>query len=281
VPFTTRKMPGFDGVAAGQTATLRCPISRTYHQLLINYGGATLAQLNALRVVANGEVITRITEMARLDVINQYEGRATTSGGVIVLDFERYGLLTRAGREVTALGTGIVRRAASPTDPNALFDPFPISTLAIEIDIDAAAVGPTLSARAIQSQARPVGLVKKIREYNYAASAAGVFEISDLPKRGIINKILFSGHTANVYNSLVVERDNFIVFERTTAENELIQSDGVRVPQADYWVYDPTEQGYAAEGLTTEGVADLRFKLDITNPGAFTMIVESLEPLEI
>jgi len=271
MPFTTRKMPGFDGVAAGQTATLRLPISRTYHQLLVTYGGATLAQINEIRVVANGEVIQRITGATKLNVINQYEGR-NAAGGVIVLDFERYGLLTRAGREVTAIGTGVNDRA---------IDPFPVSTLALEVDIDAAAVGPTLSAKAIQSAARPIGFVKKIREYNYSPAAAGVFEISDLPKRGIINKLMFDGHTANVYTSLVIERDNFIVFERDMTENRLAQNDGVRSPQADYVIYDPTERGYAAEGLTTENVQDLRFKINLTNSGPFTLTVETIEPLEI
>lgn len=270
MPFTTRKMPSFEGVAAGQTATLRLPIGRTFNKLLISYAGATLAQLNAIRLVANGEVIQKWTEAAKLDVINQYEGRAA-AGGVLTLDLERYGCLTRAGREVTALGTGITDR---------LKDPNPISTLSLEIDIDAAAVGTTLSCKAHQSAARPVGLVKKVREYTYVAGAAGEYEISDIPKRGIYNKISFGGHTANVYKSLVVERDNFIVFERTAAENESAQTDGVRVPQTDYVVYDPTEEGYGSEGLVSQGVADLRFKLDLTNAGSITVLVESLEPLE-
>lgn len=271
MPFTTRKMPGFEGVAAGQTATLRCPTGRTYHRLLVTYSGATLAQLNAMRLVINGEIVQRFTEFSKLDVISQFEGRAA-AGGVIVIDFERHGLLTRAGREVTALGTGIGDRN---------IDPNPVSTISLEVDIDAAAVGTALSCKAVQSAARPAGLVKKIREYTYVAGAAGVYEISDLPKRGIVNKIAFGGHTANVYKSLVVERDNFIVFERTAAENILEQTDGVRVPQGDYVIYDPTENGYAAEGLVTQNVQDLRFKLDLTNAGTITMLVETLEPLEV
>ena len=271
MPFTTRKMPGFEGVAAAQTATLRLPISRTYHKLLVNYAGVTLAQMTSVRLVANGEVITRLTGADLIDSINQFERRGAAAG-LLVIDFERYGLLSREGREVTALGTGIVDRAV---------DPFPITTLALEIDIDAAAAAPVLSAKAVQSQARPIGFIKKIREYNYSPSAAGVYEISDLPKRGIINKISFANHVANVYTTLVVERDNFIVFERTVAENELAQNDGVRTPQADLVVYDLTERGYASEGLVTENVADLRFKIGVTNPGVMKVIVESIEPLEI
>ena len=44
VPKTTRKLPSFEGVVAGQTATLRCPIGHTYHQMLVTYFCATWAQ---------------------------------------------------------------------------------------------------------------------------------------------------------------------------------------------------------------------------------------------
>lgn len=268
MPFTTRKMPGFEGVAAGQVATLRLPIGLTYHQLFISYSGATLAQLNGIRVIANGEVIQKITEVSVLDSINQFDGRAAAAG-VIIVDFERFGMITRAGREVTALGTG---------DPA---DPTPITTLTVEVDIDAAAVSPVLSAKARQSAPKPSGLILKRKEFSYTAAAAGVFEIADIPKGPLINRVFFGNHAARVFTSMTIERNNFIVFERSTAENNAIQIDGIRTPQAGYVVYDPTEDGYGSEGLSTYDAADLRFKLQVTNAGAIPVIVEYIAPLEI
>jgi hypothetical protein len=268
MPKTTRKMPSFEGVAAGQTATLRMPIGRTYEQLLITYGGATLAQLNELRIVANGEVIHRITEFTKLDSMNKFEGR-TAASGVIVFDFNRYNLRTRAGEEFTALGTGVFD------------DPRKITTLTAEIDIDAAATSPTLSAKAIQSPPQNLGLVLKTRQYTYTAGASGEFEIADLPKGDTINKIYIGNHTANVYTKLVIERDNFIEFERSIAENEAIQTDGVRVPQSDYVVYDPTESGNGSESLATGGVQDLRIRLTLTNAGQVPLTVETIGVPEI
>ena len=254
-------MPGFEGVAAGQTATCRLPIGRTYEQLLITYSGATLAQLNELRIIANGEVIHRITELSKLDDMNKYEGRAAASG-VIVFDFNRFNMRTRAAEEFTALGTG------------ALDDPRKITTLSLEIDIDGAAIGSALSAKAIQSAPRFAGEIIKTKQFNYTAGAAGEFEISDLPKGDKINKVYFGNDTANGYTTLTVERDNFIEFERSKAENEVVQTDGVRVPQADYLVYDPTENGNGSESLATEGVQDLRFRLNLTAGGAVPVTVE-------
>ncbi len=268
MPKTTRKMPSFEGVAAGQTATLRLPIGRTYEQLLITYAGATLAQLNEMRIIANGEVIHRITELDKLDSMNQFEGRAAAAG-VIVFDFNRFNMRTRAGEEFTGLGTGVLEDANK------------ITTLSLEIDIDAAAVGSALSCKAIQSAPRPVGQILKTRQFIYTAGASGEFEISDLPKGDTINKVFFGNHVANVYTKVVIERDNYIEFERSVAENEVIQTDGVRTPQAGYVVYDPTENGNGSENLGTAGVQDLRFRLTLTNAGQVPVTVETIGTPEI
>lgn len=269
MPNTTRKMPGFEGVAAGNTATLRLPIGLTFHQLLLAYAGVTLAQINEIRLLANGELIQRFLTGAQLDAWNQFEGRAAAAAanGVIVLDFDRYNLRTRRAEEVTAIGTG------RPDDKT------PITTLSLEVDIDGAAVGPVLTAKAIQSASTPAGLLKKIRQYTYPGAAIGDHEISDLPKGEIFNKVGFGGHVANVYTAIKVERDNFVVFERSVDENEVVQVDGVRTPQADLVVYDPTENGHGAEGLATRGVGDLRFIQTLTNAGSVPVTVESIGPL--
>lgn len=265
----TRQMPSFEGVAAGATATLRLPIGLTFEQLLIKYSGATLAQLKEIRVVANGKTIERFAGGgSRLDTINKFEGRAAANG-TIVLDFNRFGMRTRDAEELTALGTGIAPNEAAPVT---------ISTLAVEVDIDAAAVGPVLSCRAVQSAPRPLGLVKQIREYSYNAPAVGDFEISDLPKGPLISKLLF--HSANI-TALRVERDNFVVFQRTKAENDLIQTDGIRVPQAGVFVFDPAEAGLGSEVLETLGVNDLRFILTMSAAGSVPVTAEVLAPLGV
>lgn len=264
----SRQMPSFEGVAAGATATLRLPVGLSYEQLLISYAGATLAQLTDIRLVANGKTMMRFAGGSRLDVLNKFDGRGAAAG-VLTLDFTRYGLRTRQAEELTVLGTGIA--------PSQDF-PVSLSTLALEIDIAAAAVGPVLSARAMQSAPRPLGLVKQVREYTYNAPAAGEYEISDIPKGPLFNRVFF--HSANI-TALRVERDNYTVFERTKAENDLVQADGVRVPQAGVFVFDPTETGLGAESLETLGVHDLRFVLTMSAAGAVPVTVEALAPLGV
>lgn len=273
MPLLTRKMPSFEGVAAGQTATARLPIGLSYHQLLLAYSGATLAQLDEIRIVANGRVLHRFATADGssggqvLDKINQFEGRAAANG-ILLVDFNRHNLLTRDGQEVTRLGTGKTSKETGAVE---------LSTLTMEVDINAAAVNPALSLKAIQGAPAPAGVVKKLRHFVYSASGAGDFEIADLPRGDLINKIVI--HSTNV-NSLKVERDNAVIFERDTAENNLVQADGKRVNVAGLWVYDPTEKGYGADSLVTKGVQDLRLTLNMAGADTLPITVEYLGGIE-
>lgn len=264
MPLLTRKMPSFEGVAAGQTATMKMPIGLTYHKLLIAYSGVTLVQMNEIRLIANGKTIQRLPGGAVLDSMNKFDGR-NAAGGILTLDFERYGLRTRAGSVLTAIGTG---------DRN---DSRAISTLYLEIDIDGAAIGTTLSAKAIQSPPSPSNALKQIRVFGVDPAGAGDYEISDLPRLGLINRIFFK--TAAIINSVKLRRDGYDVFERDTAENDSVQSDGIRVTQGGYWVMDFSEEGNGQDALEIASVQDLRFTLDMAGAGHIDVIVEYLAPL--
>ena len=260
----TSTMPSFEGVSAGSTATARLPIGLTYESLLLTYSGVTLSQMEEIRIIGNGKTIQRYTSGTRLDDMNKYAGRAAAAG-IIAIDFIRYGLLTRLAREITALGTGF--RGDGKT--------IELSTLAIEIDVAAGAVAPVLSLKAIQSEARPMGLLRWVREFTYNAPAIGEYEISDVPKGHLFNSVQFFNSDVN---SVEIQRDRFAVFKRTKAENDLVQSDGERVPVAGAFNYDPTESGHGAETLETGRVHDLRFILDMSAAGAVPVVVESIAP---
>lgn len=262
----TRRLPSFEGVSAGATATLRCPIGLSYHQLLISYTGVTLAQMTEIRVVGNGKTFMRFTAGSRLDSVNQYHGRGAASG-VIVIDFTRNNMRTREAEMITLLGTGAPSQDGSVE----------LSTLAVEIDIAGAASAPALSAKAIQSPPQNLGLIKHVREYTYNPLATGEFEISDIPKGHLFSAVHFI--SADV-NSVRVERDGYTVFERVAAENTLIQTDSLyRKPQSGIFTFDPTELGLGGEALSTGDVFDLRFVVDMASAGALPVLVESIAPL--
>lgn len=286
MPKITTKLPSAESVAPGSTATFRLPIGATYEQILISYsGGPTtgfyLLHMKEIRLVGNGKTIMRFPTVGNrsggqlLDKLNQFEGRGSANG-VIVLDLNRFGIRTRSNEELTGLGTGYKPTDAGYKEMGGLG--VEISTLYLEIDIADTAQAPVLSAKAVQSPKRPLGLIKKVRHFTYTAAAVGENEVSDLPRGDLINKIIV--HSDDV-NNMKIETDRNVRFDRTTKENELIQYDGGRVPQSLMWVYDPSEIGNGSEALPTRNVQDLRLTLDMAAAGPIPMTVEYIGTLEL
>jgi hypothetical protein len=274
---TTREGNSFESVPIGGTATCRLPIGLSYEKISLPYGGTTFdpTHMEEIRVVANGEVIRRYRDVAKLDTINKFDRLdAASTDKILVLPFTRNGCKTRAGKEYTMLGTGF------PTHVDGkLVNPNPITTLALEIDVAPTAVAPTLGSPVLhQDEPRPTGMILKTKQYYYSPQGAGIFDISDLPKGELVNRIFFFG--ANI-KSLEIIRDNFTAFKRTKAMNERFQRDGVRTPQAGLFVYDPTEEGLGSEALVTRGVHDLRFRLDMTGAENIEVIVETISTLAV
>lgn len=264
-----RKMQAFEGVGAGQTATARLPIGLRYHDLKIPFSGATLAQINEVRIIANGKVFIRLLSAAILDSMGQFDGRSA-SGGILTIDFERYGLLTRQGREFTVIDTTKKKEG----DPNA------ITSLSVEVDIDAAAVNPVLSVpKAKQSGAiaTPSNIIKHLRVFGYDPAGSGEYQIADLPKVGAVNRIWLK--SSATINNIEVQRNSYPVFDLTQAENEKYQTDGIRVPQAGYYVVDFTDEGNGQDWLEVQGVSDFRLILDMAAAGHIDVMVEYLMPL--
>lgn len=288
MPKVTVKAPSFDVVAANSTSTLRCPIGRTYEKSLVSYVGTTfdLSHMTEIRIVGNGKVIDRFAPARGLsggqilDEMNQYEGRAAANG-VLAIDYGRYGLRTRVAEEATGLGTGV--KPVAKGQPG--YDEYikaggtgvELSTLAIEVDLGAVSADAKMTVKSHQSDPKPLGMIKKVRRFGYTPGGSGDYEISDIPKGDLINKIYFHN---NQINSLRVQPDNDERFNRTKAENELIQIDGDRVPQAGMFVFDTSEEGYGSEGLVTKGVQDLRFVLDMAAAGSVPVDVEYIGPMD-
>jgi hypothetical protein len=261
---TFRKMPSFNGVAEGQTATLDLPIGLTYHGLLLTLGGTFVpANITRMLLKANGRPIRDETG-AFINTANLFHGKQGITDNLLYLDFERPGLKMKGQEELTAIGTGM---PANLDQNSELYNPTPIGNLQLELDISGS-TNPTLSAKALQSGARPTGAIIKRRRFIRNPSGAGDYEIADLPKGDLIDKI-WIGHTGNV-TSVYIDRDNYRSFDRTVAENSLMQLNGIRTPQTNYYVIDMTERGNGDEMLVS---AVLDFRLYVTTSDADTLTI--------
>lgn len=274
------KIPNSNGVAANTTATWDLPIGRRYHMLDIEYAGVTLAQMTEIRVIANGEVIHRLSGTER-DALNAFD-KKVAGGGILTIPFDRDNLYAQAGEELTAIQTGSV-------DPET---GVAITTFKLEMDIGAAAA-PVITVTATQSDNNPAlkgpGLILRTLKYARNLTLVGENEISDLPKATEgprkyvwVNRIFFK--SANT-TKLVIERDNLKIFERSAALNTRRQTDGVRAPQAGYFVYDPLEDGYDFEALnlfnslTGQPYQDVRYKPTLSGAENVTTIMEYIGKL--
>jgi hypothetical protein len=257
----TARLPGIEGNSAGNTAVLRIPRGRTYHQLFMEYSGVTLAQMTEIRLVINGDVRSRYKGADFLDELDIFEGRDAASG-VLTIDFDRYNMRAKDAEELTAIGTGA---------PN---DPTPITSISLEVDIDGDATAPLFTFTARTTPAQPAGLIKAVKNFTYNPTGAGEYDIVDLPLGPVINRLVLQN--ADI-TRVQVERDDTIIFDRTKALNAVIQADGIRVPDSDWFVIDPTEFGNGSSGIVTGAVQSFNVKLYISSGGAVPLLVEYLD----
>lgn len=248
----------FNGVAAGQTATLRIPTGYTWHKLLLGFTGVTLAQITGFRLKVNGKTVQNFATGTLLDTYNKFEGRAAAIAA-IYLDFERFGLNVREMRELTAIGTGARYNGPRPAN-----DPIEVTSIYLEIDIAAAALAPAFTCKGWRSGPSPTRQVKKIKRLIRSVSGAGELQITDLPKGEPVSKLVIS---SAVVTAVKLELNGSTVFERTAAENNQEQTDGERVPQANTFVLDPAELGYGDQAIPT-GAGVNEYMLTLTCSGA-------------
>ena len=261
----TARLPGVEGNTPGNTAVLRLPRGRTYHQIFMEYAGVTLAQMTELRLVINGDVALRYKGATLLSLLGVFEGRSAASG-VLTIDFDRYNLRSKDAEELTSIGTG---------DPN---DPTPITSMSLEIDIDADATAPLFTLTARTSPASSVGLIKSVKNFTYTPAGSGEYDITDLQLGPVMNRIMLQ---SDKITRVRIERDDTIIFDRTKALNAVIQADGVRVPNADYFIIDPTEFGNGASGIITGGVQAFNVKLTMSEGAAVPVLIEYLDGIGI
>lgn len=274
------KLPNPQGVADGGTATFRIPVGKRIHELelVFNYNATTqnVSHFEEIRIFANGQVIQRFSGTER-DFLNRFEGRkAASNKGILKLPFDRKGMITLPGRETTAINTGVA-------DDNGI----KIASMYMEIDIASGATiaESDLQLYALQSDAVAggPGTIPFIRrEQRNPAGADSDFQIADLINPGVnapdkvaLNRITFVPSAGTISN-LKIDRNQYNIFDRTDGLNRSMQEDGIRVPQAGYYMIDPTERGISGEVINLMGTTDFRYRLNVSQAMTLTCLSEYL-----
>lgn len=262
--FDTKMPAPVATVTAGGTITFDLPIGRRYHALELVGGGAGLSfnveALQEVRVLANSKIIQRFSGADRnaMNLFLGLEAAAIDDDNFnLAIYFDRYNLMTQAGETETAINTGSVSQ-----------DGRSINQFKLEVDIASSGFSgaPSLTMNAAQSEALPGGpgtipyLLKSVRDF----AAATDYEISELPRGGVSTQFIdqiFMKPSASTLDNFVVEANRTKLFERSAATNERRQRNGVRAPQAGWYVIDRTEHGYGGDPFDLRGLDDFRIKV--------------------
>ena len=274
----TRKLPNPEGVVAGGTATFRIPVGRRFHSLYLTYAydatDQNVADFEEIRVFLNGQVIQRFSGTER-DKLNQFDGKPASTG-VLEIPFDRHDLKTASGEENTAINTGVADDQGRK-----------VTNMYVEIDLNSGmTIGSSdlsLYSKESDAIAGGPGTIPYIRREIRSPSGADTdYQISDFVNPGVnapdkiaLNRITFIPSTGSLSN-LRIDRNNYDIFDRTDALNRVIQTTGVRVPQAGYYMIDPSENGRGGDPIELYGMTDFRYRLNVSAAMNLTCISEYL-----
>ncbi|NIC03977.1 major capsid protein P2 [Billgrantia bachuensis] len=261
----TTRMPSLSNVTPGGTATLNMPIGRTYERLILSYTNLTRAQMKDIRISVDGKPVMEFADAEQVAALNKYYGRHDAAGQ-LTLWFVRPELNQLEQQRVTGLGTGARDGSGK------------VSTLQLEVEIDGAAVGPTIQAHAIQSDPAPLGMINKIKRFTYSSATAGQFEIDNIPKGPRLCAIHFIKDADDV-SRVEVEQNSRKVVEGGKTLLQYLQRESGRVPQAKYLAVDFTQEGDIYQSIVTDPklIQDQRFRLTLDTAGQVTVLVEYLD----
>lgn len=260
-----RKLPSFSVVSPGSTAAVLIPRGPTYQCIVLSYKrngvDATEAQvksdLKQIRLKINGTTRFEVSGKHLVDCLNKYYGIGFTAGQ-IVIPLTRPWHKTIEGEENLGWGTKN------------------LDTFGLEVDVDAAAVTPTLSAEAlILPFERDLGAIVEVHELVYSNAAAGQFEIPQLP-RG--NGDLIAIH---LDSAAVTTAEAFLnqvpAIEGNADITKTIQTwMSERSPQTGYKHLDALVRNRVGDAWPLRGVEDFRLKLGMSGASTVGIIMETL-----
>jgi len=268
-----KQLPTIANVAAGNTVSVVLPVGNTYETLYLKYAGVTPEQLKNIKLEINGNLVSEYPNGERLVSMDSHYNRAQTVG-VLTFNFKRPELHQLRDERFFGLDTHKSQG---------------IQTCNISIDVDAAATAPVLTAYAdvVQSLPGVPNYLTKIRRFIVPVSAAGQFDIDNLPRpRG--------ASIAAIHLYMPDDADADAVCQITKAELLIdnvnwhdvpanvaaeVQKANGRTPQtADSAVIDLIRDGDITHALTlTDTIQDMRIRCVAASTGQVEVMIEYID----
>lgn len=259
----------FNGVAAGQTATLDLPVGAlVYHQIRLLYGTSTTsganqtnteAELTQIRLKINGKT-QRVMSSAELNAINELHGRPFNAGELVIFLSEPW---RRSSQGEDSLAWGMAD----------------VQTFQLEVDIHGDADSPTLEARVVVDRiARPMGPIVKWKRFTQPISGTGITTNTNLPRTDDYFALYaFSGNL----DAVEVKLDQEEVFHLAAGQiDNLLEDHGFTAVDGLVPVkFDFTQRVSDSLKMARPGggrAQELRVDWDMGSAASFTLITETV-----
>lgn len=259
-----KKLENITQVAAGASVQINCPVRPTYHMIGLEYANLTLAQMKNIRVEISGKVVQTYADGQELQDVNDYYNRHDGSAdGFLPLYFVRPEFENTVLERMFAVGT------------------MDVPTLAVQVDIDAAAVNPALSAFArVNPKPEPLNTITKVKRFPRTFATAGQKEIDSIIRGPRIMALHLGKVDVSAVQMLANSTEIFPSgFTKERLEFEQ-QSYGRSPISARYTHLDFCLEGRIDEMLVTGGLQELRLLPTLDTQGDLDVLVEYFDVWE-
>lgn len=265
------KLPSFNAVGAGQTATLNIPTGPRYHKINIYYKDTASqndieSDIEEIQIKVNGRVqrTFKPSQLFKMLSMNGVSFRA----GLIPIYFSEPWRRNVSGEDILAWGTA-----------------GGVSTFQIDVKLAAGASAPKLHAISVTDNVLAnLRDIIKYRTQVVPVTQTGLVNVHNLSRRTdeIYQRIHCFEETAGDISSIEVKLDNSILREVTAKENKDVLSDrGIVLPSGVFSLFfDGTqrlEDGLPMvynDSVGQRNVQDFQLNFQLANANTFTILQE-------
>lgn len=267
----TTRIGQIEGVASSSRVTVKMPIGLSFEWIKLILTNITIAQCTNIAVRINGQTIQEYRSGTEMELCRSQEDfQYGTTAGYLHFDFRRLSSQSIPARDSTLIRTGKPNETGS-----GLAD---VSTFEISFDLPSGLSSPAVSAYAAQIDPDRLGLVRYVRGLSYTPSGTGDFEVSDLPRSMLIERIGFN-MTSGVFSELKVKINGNIVAEGPLAIHNQDMNNGVRVSQTNWFFLEPDPKGDGMDWIDVRSASDYRLIMVITTAANIPVVLSQLGPV--
>ncbi|KEQ15666.1 hypothetical protein GZ77_03540 [Endozoicomonas montiporae] len=239
----------------------------TYESVNMKLTDIDKSAVTEIHVKANSKPIQSYKSVADLEAIQKFYGYHVASDE-IELTFKRKHFTSAAQARVFNMGV------------------YDLNTAQIEFNIGAATGSPAIDAYApryshtkngqVHADANGLGSITKVRNFTYGATAAGDFEIENLPKEMFLQALHLK---SDKIEKVRIEVNGQTIWELSKARMQDYLKRSGRNPQSGWYHVDWMTDNELGNQVSLQGLSDFRLILEMSGADTIVAYTEYLSGL--